>query len=882
MNAPDKIITDAPKAILLKDYAAPPYLIDTADLHFDLFDDHARVTSRLALTRNGAAAGPLVLHGEQLELLSIKLDDQTLPAGQYRITDETLAIADVPASFTLEIVTRIRPQDNKALEGLYKSGDHFCTQCEAEGFRKITYFLDRPDVMAKYTTTVVADRKYTQLLSNGNLVDQGELEGGRHWAKWVDPFRKPSYLFALVAGDLAAVEDTFVTCSGRSVALRIYVEHHNLDKTAHAMQSLKHAMRWDEETFGLEYDLDIYMIVAVDDFNMGAMENKGLNLFNSKYVLARPETATDADFDGIESVIGHEYFHNWTGNRVTCRDWFQLSLKEGLTVFRDQEFSADMSSRAVKRINDVRSLRTVQFPEDGGPMAHAVRPDSYIEIGNFYTSTIYNKGAEVIRMMHTLLGTDGFRKGMDLYFERHDGQAVTTDDFVGAMEDANRRDLTQFRRWYTQAGTPEISATGHYDPAARIYTLTLRQTCPPTPGQQHKEPFHLPVAMGLLDAQGTDLPLQLDGESAAAGTTRVLELREAEQDFRFINVAQPPLPSLLRGFSAPVKLHSDTTREQLAFQLAHDSDAFNRWEAGQRLAGEIILELVATYRSGKEMRLDDSFVQALTKALESDLDPALVAQLLSLPSELYLAEAMSVVDVDGIHLAREFVRRTLAERLRDAFETVYHANSTSGAYRFDSVHVARRSLKNLALGYLMTLNDAVSRKLCLAQFESADNMTDSIAALTALANTDCAERAPALAAFYAKWQHDPLVLDKWFGLQATSRLPETLAEVRALTAHPAFEITNPNKVYSLIGAFARGNPVRFHDASGEGYQFLADKVLQIDAFNPSVAARMLSALSRWRKYDAKRQALMQAQLQRILAQPGLSRDAYEIASKSLA
>ena len=883
MNAPDKIMADAPKAIFLKDYRAPDYLINTVDLHFDLFEDYARVTSRLAMVSNAASSAlPLVLHGERLALVSVRLNGQVLSAEAYQVDAESLTIGSVPAVFTLEIVTEIKPQENKALEGLYKSGGHFCTQCEAEGFRKITYFLDRPDVMAQYSTTIVADAKYPVLLSNGNLVEQGEAEGGRHWAKWVDPFKKPSYLFALVAGDLAHLEDTFVTRSGREVVLRIYVEQHNLDKTAHAMHSLKASMAWDEKVFGLEYDLDIYMIVAVDDFNMGAMENKGLNLFNSKYVLAKPETATDGDFDGIESVIGHEYFHNWTGNRVTCRDWFQLSLKEGLTVFRDQEFSADMASRAVKRICDVRSLRTSQFPEDAGPMAHSVRPDSYIEIGNFYTSTIYNKGAEVIRMMHTLLGKEGFRKGMDLYFARHDGQAVTTDDFVKAMEDANQRDLVQFRRWYVQAGTPELEVNGEYDAASQIYTLTIRQACPATPGQPEKAPFHIPVAMGLIDPQGNDMPLQLEGESAPLGTTRVLELREAEHIFRFVNVCQQPLPSLLRGFSAPVKLHANTSREALAFLLGHDSDAFNRWEAGQRLGADIILELVASLRAGKTMVLDDAFVQAIAKTLESDLDPALVAQVLTLPSELYLAELMSVVDVEGIHLAREFVRKTLAERLKQTFVATYLVNTVFGPYRFDSQDVARRSLKNLSLSYLMTLDDPASRALCMQQFESADNMTDSIAALYALANSDCAERAPAIAAFYEKWRHDSLVLDKWFGLQATSQLPATLAEVEALIQHPAFEIRNPNKVYSLIGAFCRGNPYRFHDASGQGYTFLADKVLQIDAFNPSVAARMLGALSRWRKFDDQRQALMKAQLERIVAHPGLSKDAYEVASKSLA
>jgi aminopeptidase N len=885
MNAPDKMLTDAPSATLLKDYCAPDYGINTVDLHFDLHEELTRVTARLALIANyDPSRGPkaLVLHGEKLKLLSLKLDGQSLPAEAYAVDAETLTIHAVPQAFTLEIETEIKPQENKALEGLYKSGGHFCTQCEAEGFRKITYFYDRPDVMARYTTTIAADKaKYPVLLSNGNQIAQGDLDGGRHWVKWEDPFKKPSYLFALVAGDLACLEDEFVTRSGRRVALRIYVERHNLEKTGHAMTSLKKSMQWDEQVFGLEYDLDIYMIVAVDDFNMGAMENKGLNLFNSKYVLAKPETATDADYDGIESVIAHEYFHNWTGNRVTCRDWFQLSLKEGLTVFRDQEFSADMASRAVKRINDVRSLRTIQFPEDAGPMAHSVRPDSYIEIGNFYTSTIYNKGAEVIRMQHTLLGRDGFRKGMDLYFKRHDGQAVTTDDFVCAMEDANGRDLKQFRRWYTQAGTPEISAAGYYDAASHSYTITLKQSCPATPGQPVKEPFHIPVAMGLLDRTGQALPLQLEGEAAPAGTSRVLELHEAEQSFRFINLPQAPLPSLLRGFSAPVKLRADTSRQDLAFLLANDSDAFNRWEAGQRLAGEIILELIGAYRRGAALTLDDELVQAIAKALVSDLDPALVAQILTLPSELYLAEMMAVVDVEGIHHAREFVRKTLALQLKAVFEETYRANTITGPYRFDGADVARRSLKNLSLNYLMTLDEPAALTLCMQQFKSADNMTDSIAALYALANSNCAERVPALAAFYDKWRHDTLVLDKWFALQATSQLPGTLAEVKALTLHPAFEIKNPNKVYALIGSFCRANPAQFHIASGEGYAFLADRVLQIDAFNPSVAARMLGAISRWRKFDTGRQALMQAQLERIVAHPGLSKDAYEVAAKSL-
>ncbi|MCB1822102.1 MAG: aminopeptidase N, partial [Candidatus Competibacteraceae bacterium] len=653
--------TKVPTTTYLKDYAPSCYRIPEIALRFELGEDFTVVRSRLQIVRaeSTLAGTPLMLNGQHLELMALELNGSPLDINRYQLDADHLTLLDPPAEFELTVVTRLRPQDNAALEGLYQSSGNFCTQCEAEGFRRITYFLDRPDVMAVFTTTIVADQsRYPVLLSNGNLVDQGKLADGRHWATWHDPFPKPSYLFALVAGRLQAVEDRFTAHSGRQVALRIYVEPENIGQCEHAMYSLKQAMTWDEERFGLEYDLDLYMIVAVGDFNMGAMENKGLNIFNTKYVLAKPETATDADYQGILGVIGHEYFHNWTGNRITCRDWFQLSLKEGLTVFRDQEFSSDLGSRGVKRIEDVRILRSSQFPQDAGPMAHPVRPDSYIEINNFYTVTVYNKGAEVIRMMQTLLGQEGFRRGMDLYFQRHDGQAVTCDDFAAAIADANGADFTQFKRWYNQAGTPELTVNDAYDPDTRCYTLIIQQSCPPTPDQSHKEPFHIPLAIGLLDTEGRDLPLQLAGEQEPQGTSRVLELRETEHVFNFINVHSRPVPSLLRGFSAPVKINSAESDDDLRFRLAHDSDDFNRWDAGQTLATRLILTLVEDRRQGQAWMLPESFSAAFGQALTSGADPALLAQVLSLPGETWLAEQMTVVDVTGIHAARRFVQRT--------------------------------------------------------------------------------------------------------------------------------------------------------------------------------------------------------------------------------
>ena len=876
----------APKAIFLKDYLPPAFLIDSVDLHFTLGEDETLVRSKLAMRANPAHGGdaqPLVLDGERLELRAVRLDGQALSDADYRVTPAGLTLPRVPAAFTLEIETAIKPQENLALEGLYKSSGNFCTQCEAEGFRKITYFLDRPDVMARYVTTIEADAaRYPVLLANGNPVGSGTLPGGRHWMRWEDPFPKPCYLFALVAGTLVLVEDNFTTQSGRAVALRLYVEPGNDDKCAHAIASLKASMRWDEEVYGLEYDLDIFMIVAVGDFNMGAMENKGLNIFNTKYVLARPETATDLDFQAIEAVIAHEYFHNWTGNRVTCRDWFQLSLKEGLTVFRDQQFSADMNSRAVKRIADVQRLRAGQFAEDSGALAHPVRPDAYIEINNFYTATVYDKGAEVVRMIHTLLGAAGFRKGIDLYFQRHDGQAVTCDDFVAAMEDANGVDLGQFKFWYSQAGTPELEVSGTHDPVRRLYRLTVRQHCPPTPGQPFKLPMHIPLALGLIGPDGRDLPLRLAGETGAAPTTRVLELRDSEQVFDFLDISEPPVPSLLRGFSAPVKLRAALTDADLAFLLAHDSDPFNRWEAGQALATRLMLALIGDYRAGRPLHLEQSFIEAFARLLaDAESDRAFAAKALALPGEGYLAQQMDEIAPDAIHLVRDFVRRRLAESLKESWVATWRACLSDEPYSVDAGAVGRRALKGVALAYLMTLETAEAHSLAAGQFEGATTMTDAIDALALLAASDAPQRDAALEDFYRRWSHDPLVVNKWLGIQAASPRSDTLARVVALLEHPAFEIRNPNKVYALIGSFASGNQVRFHAADGAGYAFLTDQILRLDPMNPQVASRLAGPFARWRRFDAERRALMRSQLERLAATGGLSRDVFEIVDKSL-
>jgi aminopeptidase N len=872
-----------PHPIFLRDYQPPEFLIDRVDLRFELDPERTAVEAKLLVRRNPVATrgdGTLRLHGEQLELEQVAIDARRLTPAEYRLDSESLTLLQAPERFCLQTRVRIHPNLNTALEGLYQSGDMLCTQCEAEGFRRITYFLDRPDVMACYGTTLIADRRrFPVLLSNGNRVESRDLADGRHLVRWEDPFPKPSYLFALIAGDLSVVEDSFTTASGRAVALRIYVERHNLDKCDHAMRSLKQAMRWDEERFGREYDLDVFMIVAVSHFNMGAMENKGLNVFNDKYVLARPDTATDADFDGIESVIAHEYFHNWTGNRITCRDWFQLSLKEGFTVYRDQEFSADMGSRGVKRISDARLLRAHQFPEDGGPLAHPVRPESYIEINNFYTATVYQKGAEVVRMQANLLGPERFRQATDRYFERHDGQAVTTDDFVRCMEEASGRDLGQFRRWYEQAGTPELSVQGDYDAAAGTYRLTIRQHTPPTPGQPVKRPFHLPLAIGLLGPDGQDLPLRLLGESmAAAPGTRVLELREAEERFCFIDLSVRPVPSLLRGFPAPVKLHFEYSEDELLFLMAHDSDGFNRWDAAQTVLQRLLLALVADPEAGIPERFFVAFRRAL---LAPASDRALLAEVLTLPSESYLGDQMEVVDVDGIHRARTLLGRLVGERLREDLLEVYRDNDETGEFALTREASGRRALKNLALEYLMRAGDLRALESCQSQFDRAHNLTDVMAALHLLVDHGGAKSARALDDFYRRWSHESLVLDKWFSVQAGSQRPDALARVIELMGHPDFSLRNPNRVRSLVSVFCHANPVRFHAADGAGYRFLAERVLELDPLNPQIAARLLKAMIRWRRFDPGRQALMRAEIARVLATETLSKDAFEVASKAL-
>ncbi|WP_313089440.1 aminopeptidase N [Pseudomonas sp.] len=884
--------TEQPKVIHLKDYQVPDYLIDETHLTFELYEDRTQVHAQLVMRRNperpAGKLPPLELHGQQLELLSIALNDRELGLGDYQISEDCLMLQPDSDAFVIDTSVVIHPETNTALEGLYKSGSMFCTQCEAEGFRKITYYLDRPDVMSKFTTTVSAEQKaYPVLLSNGNPIASGSEDNGRHWATWEDPFKKPAYLFALVAGDLWAIEDSFTTMSGREVALRIYVEPENVDKCQHAMDSLKKSLKWDEEAYGREYDLDIFMIVAVNDFNMGAMENKGLNIFNSSAVLARAETATDAAHQRVEAIVAHEYFHNWSGNRVTCRDWFQLSLKEGFTVFRDSQFSADMNSPTVKRVEDVSYLRTHQFAEDAGPMAHSVRPESFIEISNFYTLTVYEKGAEVVRMIQTLMGEAGFRKGSDLYFERHDGQAVTVDDFVKAMEDANGADLSQFKRWYSQAGTPRLAVSEQYDAAAKIYRLTFRQSCPATPGQSEKQPFVIPVSLGLLDGQGNEIALRLQGEDAAVGTTRVLAVDQSEQTFTFVDVPEQPLPSLLRGFSAPVKLDFPYSRDQLMFLMQHDSDGFNRWEAGQQLSVQVLQELIGQHQRGEALQLDQRLVAALRTLLEDEsLDQAMVAEMLSLPSEAYLTEISDVADVDAIHVARDFARQSITSALFDLLWARYQTNrelSRQTPYVAEAGHFARRALQNISLSYLMLSGKPEAVAACVEQFEQADNMTERLTALAVLVNSDfAAERDKALEAFADHFKDNPLVMDQWFSVQAGNTQLGGLERVQQLMQHPAFTLKNPNKVRALIGAFANQNLVNFHRADGAGYRFLADQVIVLNGLNPQIASRLLAPLTRWRKYDASRQELMKIELERILASGELSSDVYEVVSKSLA
>jgi aminopeptidase N len=878
--------TDTPQTIYRQDYTAPSYLVETVELGFDLDPGRTIVANRMTMRKNpDSAQREIELYGEDIELVALRIDGRLLGKREYRLEGNLLRIPNAPEALTLEIESICAPQKNTTLSGLYVSNGNFFTQCEAEGFRRITFFPDRPDVMAKYTVMLRADKaRYPVLLSNGNLVEEGELGDGRHYAKWEDPFKKPSYLFALVAARLVCQEEQFRLADGRDVLLQVWVEEGNLDKTDYAMQSLKKSIRWDEERFGLELDLDRFMIVAVGDFNMGAMENKGLNIFNTKYVLANPRVATDIDFQGIEAVVGHEYFHNWTGNRVTCRDWFQLSLKEGLTVFRDQEFSGDMvgtdSGRAVNRIDQVRTLRQAQFPEDAGPMAHPVRPDSFVEINNFYTVTVYEKGAEVVRMYQTLLGREGFRKGMDLYFERHDGQAVECDDFRAAMADANGRDLTQFERWYSQAGTPVVRATMRYDEKARSVDLTLSQSCPRTPGQPKKLPFHIPVAVGLLGKNGADLPLVVDGQKR--GTTAVLELTEAEQTFRFTDVREAPTPSILRDFSAPVVLEYDYSDDDLLHLFSHDSDPVNRWEAGQRLAMGRLLKLTAEVTSGSRLQLDDTFVDAMRKVLvDESLDPAFREQALLLPTESMIADQTEVVHPLSIHMARQFVRAAIGTRLRKELLAAFEANQTPGEYSPDAESIGKRALKNLALAYLAAASDDEGITLAATQFDGADNMTDRAAALGALIQARAPAAEGALQRFYDEFEQDPLVIDKWFAMQASS--PSTdVAAVRALMKHPAFNLKNPNRARSLVATFCMANPVQFHVPDGSGYAFWAEQVIALDSLNPQVASRLARAMDRWRRYAPALQAHMQKALKQVNGLKKLSNDVREVVGKALA
>ena len=869
--------TEEPRAVHLADYQAPEFRVTKLHLDFSLEPEATRVTARLEIVRL-SGTGPLILAGENQKLLSVALDGRTLSAGQYLLDEKTLTIPNAPAKLTLEISSQIDPAANTELEGLFLSNGMFCTQCEPEGFRRITYFLDRPDNLSVFTVRIeAAKEQYPVLLSNGNRVASGDLSNGRHYAVWHDPFPKPSYLFALVAGDLGSIHDSFTTMSGRAVALDIYVEHGNEPRARYAMDALKRAFAWDERAYGREYDLDIFMIVAVSAFNMGAMENKGLNIFNDKVLLATPETATDDDYARIESVVAHEYFHNWTGNRVTCRDWFQLSLKEGLTVFRDQSFSGDERSHGVQRIQDVRALRARQFVEDAGPLAHPVQPQSYIEINNFYTATVYEKGAEVIGMLKTLVGEDGYRKATDLYFARHDGHAATVEDWVRCFEDANGRDLAQFRLWYHQAGTPLVEARGAYDAKARTYTLELTQSLAPTPGQPDKKPMHIPVRIGLTAESGAALPLTLEGENRAGPDSRVLELTQSLQRFVFVDVAEEPLLSLGRDFSAPAVFRTPLGRHQRAILMGKDGDAFNRWEAGQTLAAEIMLEVAGKARSDANA----DYIAAIGDVLaQAEQDPAFAAQMLMPPTESELAAKRTPVDPIAIHTARVALVRAIALAHRDRLAKLYEHMRDAGDFSPDARSAGRRALRNACLRYLTAADDEAAAGLADAHYRTASNMTDMIASLAALTRMESPLRDRAFTHFHDRYRGDLLVLDKWMGLQAGSPLPETVEAVRGLMKHPVFDLKNPNRVRALIGAFS-ANHLRFHNADGSGYRLVGDVIRSLDPLNPQVAARLAGAFESWRRYDPGRQTQMRAELSAIRDLPGLSPNLLEVAGKML-
>ncbi|MFG1298620.1 aminopeptidase N [Xanthobacter sp. V3C-3] len=870
-----------PQPVRLSDYRPPDWLVDTVDLDFALHPSQTRVTARLALRRNpdGAAGAPVVLDGDGLTLVRLAIDGKPLAGSSFEATPDRLTLSHPPAdAFVLDIETLVDPTANTQLMGLYRTSGNYCTQCEPQGFRRITYYPDRPDVLSVFTTRIEAEKEEAPvLLGNGNLVESGDVRGAsRHFAVWHDPWPKPSYLFALVGGQLARIGDSFVTASGRTVELGIFVEHGKEGRAGYAMDALKRSMRWDEEVFGREYDLDVFNIVAVSDFNMGAMENKGLNVFNDKYVLATPETATDADYSGIEGVIAHEYFHNWTGNRITCRDWFQLCLKEGLTVFRDQEFSSDQRSRPVKRIADVRMLKAAQFTEDAGPLAHPVRPETYREINNFYTATVYEKGAEVVRMLKTLLGEDGFRKGMDLYFAQHDGEAATIEDFLAAFADATGRDLSQFALWYAQSGTPLLTVSGAYDAEAGTYRLDVKQSVPPTPGQPQKKPMQIPLALGLVGPDGRDRPLILGNAAVEHG---VVEVTQPEQTFVFSGLDARPVPSLNRGFSAPVNLVSDLTEADRVFLAAHDADPFNRFDALQRIALEL---LKAGARSGAVPPADALVAAAQAVVADPALDPAFQAQALALPGEGEVARELgSDVDPDAVFAARKVLRVTLGTALAGDFAHLHAAHAATAAFSPDAASAGRRALRNLSLDYLAVAGGREGIARALAQFEAADNMTDRFAALAVLAQHDVPEREAALDAFYRRFEADALVIDKWFMLQAQIASAGTLDRVKQLMLHPAFSLANPNRVRALIGAFAAGNPTQFNRADGAGHDFVADVVLTLDGKNPQVAARLLASFKTFRQLEPVRRANAERALRRVAETPGLSADVADIATRSL-
>jgi aminopeptidase N len=878
---------ETPKTIQLRDYKEPDYKIEQIDLVFNLDDTETIVQSSMRINRSGQSEDgrvpPLYLNGEELKLLKVSVDGRVLKEGEFEEGEDFLLIINPPEKFHLEIENMVNPSENKALDGLYKSGSIFCTQNEPEGFRRITYYIDRPDNMAKFTTKIIADKKlYPTLLSNGNLVGSGDLDNGLHWVKWEDPFLKPSYLYALVAGDLGLVKDTYKTGSGRLINLEIYCDKGNESKCDHAMESLKKSMKWDEERFGLEYDLDIYMIVAVDSFNMGAMENKGLNIFNSVYVLADQTTATDDNFLGIESVVGHEYFHNWTGNRITCRDWFQLTLKEGLTVYRDQEFSADLNDRTVQRIEDVGRLRSFQFVEDSGPMAHPIKPSSYIEINNFYTATVYEKGAEVIRMVATLLGRDGFRKGMDKYFELYDGQAVRTEDFLHAMSIANGNyDFTQFKNWYQQAGTPELTVHWAYNEKDKTFTLEMEQSCPPTPEREHKDPFFFPLQLGLLDGQGQEMPLHLQGEKQVQLDEGIVHVKGAKETFVFENCSEKPILSLNRNFSAPVKVHAPYHMDELSFLMAKDKDEFNRYDASQTLSIRLISQLLKDLHEGKELVLNESYINAYGELLkDSSLGPAIKSQIMSIPIESILHQGHRPIDIQGIYQVREFVIEKLASAHKNELFGLFEGNQTPGAFELDPQSMGKRAIKNLSLAYLGRLKSSDVIDMAWKQFDQASNMTDEISALAILGHIDCEQKALSSQKFYDKWKAETLVMQKWLAVEVSSRLASTFDRLLELEKDAVYDASVPNLFRSLIASFTR-NTIHFHHESGRGYHLVANRILTMDKINPQIASRVAGTFKDLKKLQTKQQALMSKELERILAVDDLSKNVYEIVSKIL-